>query len=759
MKRKIWIFGLIIMLLAVVAGCGKKKDTGNTGQAVSGKNHVYKVNALEFSGQSTSEYSSLIKNGDVIYAYGYDYGSGEDSSISIKFASLNADGSIKKEGKIVTDSNTSINSLRCDEEGNIYTIKNVYITETEEEGSYKDSYYLVKYNEEGEEMFSVLLNDLPQIKELASDNWFYAGDIVLMKDGVYVSGMGNYFQFDMDGNFVKILTAADGNSYESTTLYPLENGKVACLAYEEDGYYACYVDLDTGVFSKKTKLPGSSWEYSVYPGIGYDLYLVNSYGVFGYNVGDEDRTQLMDYVDSDLGIYSVYNVLPINEKEFWGTYDDMETYTTQIGRFTKVEPEDVKDKKTIVLACTGLDWNMRTNVVKFNKSNEEYRITIQDYSSLYDSDSDYMAGINRLNADIVSGKVPDILVASSDMPIDSYIAKGLFEDLKPYISNDKELDINNFMPNIIDAYSVDGKLYRLVPSYLISTILAKTSDVGEERGWTVQEVNELMASKPEGTQLLNYVDRNTMLINCMSMAGSQFIDRETGKCNFNSEGFIEMLEFLKQFPEEVDSAVYTDNYWEHYDSLWREGKVVAQLYTVSNFRDFNYVAKGSFGEPVTMIGFPSSNEDGSAIVASLQLAMSSKSTNKEGAWEFLRYFLTDEYQDEINYGFPLSIKRLDALAQEAVKKSTYIDENGNEVETDDYYYMDGVELIIEPMTEEEAERFKENLYSFTQIYNYDENLIQIIQEETAAYFNGQKNVGDVAGIIQSRAQIYVNENR
>lgn len=759
MKRKICIFGLIIMLLAAMTGCGKEKNAGNTEQTVSGKNYVYKVNALEFSGQDTNKYSSLIKNGDVIYAYGYDYGSAEDSSISVKFVSLNADGSIKEEGKIVTDSNSSINSLRCDELGNIYAIKNVYTPEPEEEGSYQDAYYLVKYNDKGEEMFSVLLNDLPQIKELTSDNWFYAGDIVLIKDGVYVSGMGNYFQFDRDGNFVKILTAADGNSYESTTLYPLENGKVACLAYEEDGCYACYVDLDTGVFSEKTKLPGSSWEYSVYPGIGYDLYLVNSYGVFGYNVGDEERTQLMDYVDSDLGIYSVYNLLPINEKEFWGTYDDMETYVTQIGRFTKVEPKDVKDKKTIVLACTGLDWNMRTNVVKFNKSNEEYRITIQDYSSLYGSDSDYMAGINRLNADIVSGKVPDILVISSDMPIDSYIAKGLFEDLKPYISNDEELDINNFMPNIIDAYSVEGKMYRLVPSYLISTILAKTSDVGEERGWTVQEVNELMASKPEGTQLLNYVDRNTMLINCMNLAGNQFIDWETGKCNFDSEGFIEMLKFLKQFPEEVDSAVYTDDYWEHYDSLWREGKVVAQLYTVSGFRDFNYASKGSFGEPVTMIGFPSSNEDGSAIIATMQLAMFSKSSNKEGAWEFLRYFLTDEYQDEINYGFPLSIKRLDALAQEATKKSTYTDENGNEVEADDYYYIDGVELIIEPMTEEETEKFKENLYSFTQIYNYDENLIQIIQEETAAFFNGQKNVGDVAGIIQSRAQIYVNENR
>lgn len=757
MNKRICIIGLIMLLMALT-GCGKGKDGENTQQYESSKNYVYKVTPLEITGQDSDGYSSLIKNGDVIYAYAYDYGSMDDDAvITVKFARLNTDGSIKEEGKITLDANGSLSSLRCDEQGNIYAIKNIYMPEAEE--GYRDSYYLMKYNDKGEELFSILLNDIPQMKEAASDDWFYAGDMVLVKDSVYISGMGNYFQFDREGNFEKILTAADGNTFESTTLCPLENGKVACISYEENGCYTCYVDLDTGVFSDKVKLPGSSWEYSIYAGIGYDLYLVNSYGVFGYNVGDEERTQLMNYVDSDLGIYSIYNLLPMNEKEFWGIYDDMETYTTQIGRFNKVDPEDVKDKAAIVLACTGLDWNLRTQIVKYNKSNEKYRITIQDYSSLYGSDTDYMAGINRLNADIVSGKVPDILVLSTDMPIDSYISKGLFEDLKPCIEKDEELDINDFMPNIIDAFSVEGKLYRLVPSYFVSTIIAKTSDVGEERGWTVQDVNDLMASKPEGTQLLNFVDRNTMLINCMNLAGNQFIDWETGKCNFDSAGFIEMLEFLKQFPEEVDSTVYTDEYWEHYDSLWREGKVIAQLYTVSNFRDYNYVSKGSFGEPVTMIGFPSSNEDGSAIMPYMQLAMSAKSSNKEGAWEFLRYFLTDEYQDEISYGFPLSIKRLDELAREATKKSTYLDENGNEVETEDYYYIDGVELIIEPMTEEETERFKKNLYSFTQVYNYNENLIQIIQEETAAFFGGQKKAEDVAGIIQSRVQIYVNENR
>ncbi|MGN0377795.1 MAG: ABC transporter substrate-binding protein [Suilimivivens sp.] len=755
MKKKICIFSFLLILLAMFAGCGK--NIGESQQTVSSKDCVYKITALDLK-KGADGYSNIIKNGDYIYAYGYKYE--EDGTATINLAALNSDGTLREESKFPLGENGSLMNLACDEQGMIYAIKDIYAMEPDEEGNYIDKYYFVKLSGTGEEIFHVLLNEMSEVRELTENGWFYTQDLLIYNDNIYINIMGSYLVFDKEGGFQKVLTAAGEDSFESVRLYPLENGKVVGLSYEDDGAYLGHVNMETGEISDKTKIPGASYDFSVYAGnTKYELYLVNSYGVYGYNIGDTAMTQLMNYVDSDLGVYSVYNLLPINEQEFWASYDDPETYDTCIGRFTKVDPQDIKDKKILILACTGLDWDIRTNVVEFNKNNEEYRITIQDYSALYASDTDYQAGINRLNTDIVSGKIPDILVLNDSMPIESYIAKGLLEDMKPYIEKDPGLDINNYMPNIIEAYSVDGKLYRLVPSYMISTLLAKTSEVGEERGWTIQDVNRLMSTKPEGTLFLSYVDRKSMLLNCMNMAGNQFIDWETGTCDFDSDDFVEMLEFLKQFPEQVDETVYTDAYWENYDSMWREGRTVAMMYTVSDFRSFNYTSQGSFGEPVTMIGFPSSNRDGSAIIPSMQMAMSAKSSNKEGAWQFLRYYLSDEYQDNISYGFPLSIKKLNDLGEKATKNPTYTDENGNEVETQDYYYLNEVEIPIEPMTKEEVEKFKETLYSFKQIYNYDENLIQIIEEEAAAFFNGQKNAKDVAAIIQSRARIYVNENR
>ena len=605
------------------------------------------------------------------------------------------------------------------------------------------------------------MNEIPQVKELAGNGWLYTGDIVCIKDKIYVKVMESYLTFDRDGNFLKMLSSEGEDSLQGVYLYPIANGKVIAFRTEDDGaVYLGYADMETGKMTDKTKIPGASYDFSVYPGNeNYEVFLVNSYGVYGYNIGDSDKTQLMNFVDSDLDSYGLYNLITINDQEFFAAYDDQENYETCIGRFSKVDPKDIKDKKVITLACAGLDWDIRNSVVKFNKSNEEYRITIQDYASLYNSESDYEAGITRLNTDIASGKVPDILVINDSMPVESYISKGLFEDLKPYIEKDEELDITNYMPNVLEAYSVDGKLYRLVPYYTINTLIAKTSDVGQERGWTVQDVNELMSTKPEDAMFLNYVDRRTMLLYCMSSAGNQYVDWENGTCSFDTDSFIEMLDFLKQFPETIGDDMYTDEYWENYDSMWREGKVVAMMYNVSGFRDYQYVQQGTFGEPVTMIGYPTGNGDGSAIMPALQMAMSAKSSCKEGAWQFLRYYLTDEYQDAIPYGLPLSIKKLDSMGEEAMKKPTYTDENGNEVESEDYYYLGGVEIPINPMTKEEVENFKKTLYSFNQVYNYDDNLIQIIEEEAAAFFNGQKSAKDVAAIIQSRVKIYVNENR
>lgn len=761
MKRGMISIGVFLILLFGMTGCKSKGETENT-KAEQSKDYVYRMEdiALPESG-SMQNINQLLRIGDAIYAYGYDW-SGEDVNYKINFWEIREDGTIGEQHQIEAEEDTSYNYFKAAGDGNLYCLKNKYYFSEDSSEEYIDDYYLTKITMDGEELFSTKLNDIPQLQKLYEENgYFNVYDLITDKDSVFVACMGRYCRFDSNGNFISLAEEQGGQNtldLEGANLLPLSDGRVIAIIYGETGISLALLDIETFTVKEEYQIPGLSYNYSFYTGIDYDLYLTDSYGVYGYNLGDEEITKLMSFIDSDFGFSWIGNVLPINDKEFYATYDDMETGQTLAAKFVKVDPSEVKEKQIITLAMAYSDWTVRMQVIEFNKSNETYRIDLQDYSALYSTMEDYSAGISRLNTDIASGKVPDIILLDSSMPIDSYISKGLLEDLKPYIENDSELDINNFMPNVIEAYSVDGKLYSLVPFYNIQTLLAKSADVGTTRGWSVKQACELWDSKPEGTEFLTGVDRENMLRNCMNMAGSQFIDWESGKCSFDSDDFIQMLEFINRFPEELGDDYFTDSYWENYDTMLRDGKALASIQYLSDIRSFNMAEKGNFGEDITMIGFPSSDGEGSAIMPGLQLAMSAKSAKKEGVWEFLRSFLTDEYQKDI-YGFPLSIKRLEEMKKEATQKPYYLDEDGNKVEYDETWYVGDVEINIDPMTEQEAEEFVEELYTFSQPYKTDEALFDIIQEEAAAYFTGQKSAQDVASIIQSRAQLYVNENR
>ena len=96
---------------------------------------------------------------------------------------------------------------------------------------------------------------------------------------------------------------------------------------------------------------------------------------------------------------------------------------------------------------------------------------------------------------------------------------------------------------------------------------------------------------------------------------------------------------------------------------------------------------------------------------------------------------------------------------EQTKPYTYIDENGEEQIVKDTYYIGNKEVEAAPPTEADIDTYIEFLKTADMLVNYNESITDIILEEAQSYFNGQKSADSVAKVIQSRVQIYVNENR
>lgn len=73
------------------------------------------------------------------------------------------------------------------------------------------------------------------------------------------------------------------------------------------------------------------------------------------------------------------------------------------------------------------------------------------------------------------------------------------------------------------------------------------------------------------------------------------------------------------------------------------------------------------------------------------------------------------------------------------------------------YEFDGQQLNIYAMTEDEFNLFMRVYENCNSVTAYNQEINNIINEETAAFFDGQKTAEETAKIIQDRVSLYVAE--
>lgn len=73
---------------------------------------------------------------------------------------------------------------------------------------------------------------------------------------------------------------------------------------------------------------------------------------------------------------------------------------------------------------------------------------------------------------------------------------------------------------------------------------------------------------------------------------------------------------------------------------------------------------------------------------------------------------------------------------------------------------DGMETYdIYATTPRQAQMLRDVIASATKMMDYDMSIINIVKEEATAYFAGQKTAQEVCKLIQSKANIYINEQK
>ena len=219
---------------------------------------------------------------------------------------------------------------------------------------------------------------------------------------------------------------------------------------------------------------------------------------------------------------------------------------------------------------------MRKQIVEFNRIHEDVRITLTDYSSLDNEENDWTLGTETLKSDILSGKVPDILVVPSDFDMGMYANKGLFADMYQFIEQDEDINLDDYLDNIIALGEYNGELYELIPKFNAVTLVGKKADVGDRFSWTFSDVNALMNQKGQDVNLFSRDSamRSTVMYYGINLAFDQFYDSNTGECHFDSPEFAQFLEMLKGYPEETTEVWNDEEYWQEYETQWRNGSTI-----------------------------------------------------------------------------------------------------------------------------------------------------------------------------------------
>ena len=609
---------------------------------------------------------------------------------------------------------------------------------------------------------------------------------------LYVSDYNNIYVLDAEGN---VQFKLDGSQYNGS-LYRLNAQQVGVMWYnytddvnaaDENGQYFVPIDLETKDWGEKVKLPSNVG--SILPGDdAYDFYYTYNNNIYGYAAKTDTKDKLVDWLACDVDTNNMSGYAMLSDSRVAALMQDWNTDPTtyQLIVLHRVDASEIKEKKVLTLACMYLDWNLRSMIVEYNKTNDEYRINVVDYSE-YATDDDYNAGVTKLTTEIISGSVPDIFL-TSNLPIDKYAAKGVIADLNTFMDGGNGLSRDYFVPQVMSALEKDGKLYELPTSFSVQTAYALSSIASQYDTWNVAAVQDAMTQLQEGaTVFSDGWTKNTALSNCLSRNLSAFVDWTTGKCEFDSEAFQQLLAFCNSFPAETsdgDGAIayassadiaVDDAMWESDATRITNGK---QLMSTTGMYSFDSYIWNVYAirDKITFTGYPTEDGSGSSFELQMPMAISSVTKYPDAAWDFVCSIIKKMNTiDENNYyyGFPISQAAFDAEMTDIMTEQYQLDENGEQVDWDgdgepdkairgSYETMENGETVykdVYALTQEDIDQILGVINSTRSVYDYDQEILDIITDEVAAYFAGDKDVQTTANMIQSRVNLYVQEQR
>ena len=488
--------------------------------------------------------------------------------------------------------------------------------------------------------------------------------------------------------------------------------------------------------------------------IGKDgLYSYNAKGVYSVDLDNQKSSPLFlwkntnfqkDAFDTDqVIVLSPDTTIVFKEGNSNNSINSVSLLTRE-----KVNPDAGKKIVTIAGSMISMDSTVLSAVYDFNKCSEEYRVEIHDYwgDPKFSTITSSYSLVSAMNLEILSGDGPDIIYGDNEF-FTNCENNGIFVDLYTMMENDSELNKKSVIPSILRICETDGHLYKLGPGFQLNGFVGAKSVIGDRTGWTFDEFNNFAESLPDEMLPLSGFTQSELLSNSLIANMNSFVDFKSGTVSFDSDDFHKLLDYAKSYGTDDDN---TNMIRPDTSEMIANGELAMDMSVIDSAEAYAYeVIK--FGEPVSITGYPSAEKSTAACYMPTMIAISSRSDNKEAAWDFFKHFFGEKGQLAVSSRDKISVvvSAFDAQVEtqlnpdQSAGGTIYCDQWGNPL----------------PIDSDMADDYKDLIYGLTTLGSYDVEILRIVLEEVPPYFNNQKSEDDVIELIQNRVKILVNERQ
>ena len=542
---------------------------------------------------------------------------------------------------------------------------------------------------------------------------------------------------------------------EINTLFCVPSGDIVVIAYSTDSGKSSVKlwDRENNSFSDKESILPVTVFGTAYAAYDDKFYYPDSTmdTLYLYDLSEQKSEEILKFIEWDISDKTISAISYIDD-----------THITMVGsciyQLTRVKTSEIVNKQIITLACLYASNDTKSYIADFNKTNSEYRIQAKTYLN---ENTGYDEAITEFTKDILSN--PPDLIKLDGLDYARYSESGIFEDLYPFMQKDEEFKNRNLNKNILKLFETDGKLYSLPATYMITGLASAKNILGDEP-FTLDKYMEISAANTN-KDMFHYMSREELLSTLFSCNEDYLIDYKAKSCNFTDGIFEKILNITKDFPSEnaVQAKYEQDSLnGEYIPPLQNISEGTLLFYKMDNIYNFlpyqtaDFIFNGDFN----ITGYPSVEGNKIAIHSNNSLyAIGSQSPYKELCWDFIRKVFDAELETSSSTGFAVDNDLFEIKFKQMAEPIMKQDENGNMVEVPQRSAEGNVEMKFYAPSEEMVEKMRaliDSVNTLLPVYKAGD-IYQILLEEAAPFYAGDKTAEEVCKVIQSRINILINE--